>query len=81
MAPHGRWQHWGWPQCGHPQLFSIASVDDLAADDFRRALSWHQADNLAANLELDVESGNLALSPEDLDRLSELHPAGERESV
>ncbi len=29
-------------------------------------------------LRQNVESGNLALSPEDLDRLSDLHPAGER---
>jgi aryl-alcohol dehydrogenase-like predicted oxidoreductase len=38
---------------GHGLLTgATASLDDLAADDFRRTLSRWQADNLAANLEL-----------------------------
>ncbi len=101
---------------------AIASVDELAADDFRRTQPRWQAGNLTANLELvgqvrsiaarydatpsqvalawvlargedvvpipgtkrsqylrqNVESCSLVLSTEDLDQLSDLHPAGER---
>ncbi|MBV9164123.1 MAG: aldo/keto reductase [Pseudonocardiales bacterium] len=101
---------------------ALTSVDDLAADDFRRTQPRWQADNLAANLELlgqvrsiaaryratpaqvalawvlargedvvpipgtkrrrylqhNVESLRLALTTEDLDRLSDLHAVGER---
>ncbi|MEO7195752.1 MAG: aldo/keto reductase [Pseudonocardiaceae bacterium] len=101
---------------------ALTSVDDLAADDFRRTQPRWQDANLAANLELlgqirsiaarydatpsqvalawvlargedvvpipgtkrrrylqeNVESLSLTLSAEDLDRLSDLHPVGDR---
>lgn len=101
---------------------ALTSIDDLAADDFRRFLPQWQADNLAANLKLidlirsiaarydatpsqvalawllargedvvpipgtkrhrylqqNVGSRSLALRTEDLDRLSDLQPVGER---
>jgi aryl-alcohol dehydrogenase-like predicted oxidoreductase len=101
---------------------ALTSVDDLAADDFRRTQPRWQADNLAANLELvgqvrsiaaqydatpsqvalawvlargedvvpipgtkrrrylqeNVESLSLALTTEDLDRLSDLQSVGDR---
>jgi aryl-alcohol dehydrogenase-like predicted oxidoreductase len=101
---------------------ALTSVDDLAADDFRRTQPRWQADNLAVNLELvgqvrsiaaqydatpsqvalawvlargedvvpipgtkrrrylqeNVESLSLALTTEDLDRLSDLQSVGDR---
>jgi aryl-alcohol dehydrogenase-like predicted oxidoreductase len=101
---------------------ALTSVDDLAADDFRRTQPRWQADNLAVNLELvgqvrsiaaqydatpsqvalawvlargedvvpipgtkrrrylqqNVESLRLALTTEDLDRLSDLQSVGDR---